>query len=86
MASTSFSLGAYWDSFIKEQVAEGRYGTGTEVVREALRRMEVEEKKFARLKAHVEEGIRQAEAGEFVEDFDIEQVIASAKERAKKSA
>lgn len=71
MASTSFSLGAYWDSFIKEQVAEGRYGTGTEVVREALRRMEVEEKKFARLKAHVEEGIRQADAGEFVAGEEV---------------
>ena len=46
MASTSFSLGKHWDDFIKQKVAEGRYGTGTEVVREALRRMEVEEQKL----------------------------------------
>ncbi|MEO0937902.1 MAG: type II toxin-antitoxin system ParD family antitoxin [Pseudomonadota bacterium] len=67
MASTSFSLGPYWDEFIKKQVAEGRYGTGSEVVREALRRMEIETEKFYKLKAEIDEAIRQADAGETVD-------------------
>lgn len=67
MASTSFSLGPYWDEFIKKQVAEGRYGTGSEVVREALRRMEIETEKFYKLKADIDEAIRQADAGETVD-------------------
>ncbi|MEO0389745.1 MAG: type II toxin-antitoxin system ParD family antitoxin [Pseudomonadota bacterium] len=67
MATTSFSLGPYWDDFIKRQVAEGRYGTGTEVVREALRRMEVETEKRAKLKAHINEGLSDADAGRTVD-------------------
>ena len=77
MASTSFSLGKHWEDFIKQKVAEGRYGTGTEVVREALRRMEIEEQKLDRLRAHVTEGIAQADAGELVEGEEVfERLIA----------
>ncbi|WP_370400108.1 type II toxin-antitoxin system ParD family antitoxin [Sulfitobacter sp. JB4-11] len=81
MATTSFSLGEHWDKFIKEQVAEGRYGSASEVVREALRHMEIERDKLAALRAHVQEGIRDADAGRFVDDFDIQDVIARAKAR-----
>ena len=86
MASTSFSLGPYWDEFLKQQVAEGRYGSASEVVREALRRMEVEEQKLAALRAHIAEGIADLDAGRVVNDFDIEDVIERAKARARKSA
>ena len=86
MASTSFSLGPYWDDFIKAQVAEGRYGSASEVVREALRRMEEDVEKLKALRAHVDEGIRQADAGEFVTDFSIDDVVARALERSKKPA
>ena len=86
MASTSFSLGPYWDEFLKQQVAEGRYGSASEVVREALRRMEVEEQKLAALRAHIAEGIADLDAGRVVSDFDIEDVIERAKARARKSA
>lgn len=81
MATTSFSLGEHWDTFIKEQVAEGRYGSASEVVREALRHMEIERDKLAALRAHVQEGIRDADEGRFVENYDIEDVIARAKAR-----
>lgn len=67
MATTSFSLGEHWDTFIKEQVAEGRYGSASEVVREALRHMEIERDKLAALRAHVQEGIRDADEGRFVD-------------------
>ncbi|WP_299876298.1 type II toxin-antitoxin system ParD family antitoxin [uncultured Sulfitobacter sp.] len=81
MATTSFSLGEHWDKFIKEQVAEGRYGSASEVVREALRHMEIERDKLAALRAHVQEGIRDADEGRFVENYDIQDVIARAKVR-----
>lgn len=86
MASTSFSLGPYWDDFIKAQVAEGRYGSATEVVREALRRMEEDVEKLKALRAHVDVGIRQAEAGQFVDDFSVENVVNRALERSKQRA
>jgi len=70
MATTSFSLGEHWDKFIKEQVAEGRYGSASEVVREALRHMEIERDKLAALRAHVQEGIRDADEGRFVDGAD----------------
>ncbi|MEW9918427.1 type II toxin-antitoxin system ParD family antitoxin [Marimonas sp. MJW-29] len=83
MATTSFSLGPHWDEFIKQQVATGRYGSASEVVREALRRMEDEAQKLQALRDHLAEGQRQAEAVAFVEDFSIENVITRAKDRAK---
>jgi len=77
MASTSFSLGPYWDDFIKRQVAEGRYGTGTEVVREALRRMEDHEKRLAALRAEIQIGLDDLEAGRFIEGpLNVDDIVA----------
>ena len=75
MANTSLSLGEHWESFIKKQIANGRYGSASEVVRDALRDMEVRESKLAALRAHLDEGARQANAGEFVDDFSVEKLI-----------
>lgn len=83
MATTSFSLGPHWDEFIKQQVATGRYGSASEVVREALRRMEDEAEKFAKLKADIEEGIRQAEAGETVDGREVFAQIYAKLEKRK---
>ena len=80
MATTSFSLGAHWDKFIKDQVAEGRYGSASEVVREALRHMEIERDKLAALRAHVQEGIRDADEGRVVGG---EQAMADILDRLK---
>ncbi len=40
MTSTSLTLGEHWETFIKNQVEHGRYGSASEVVRDALRRLE----------------------------------------------
>ena len=40
MATTSMSLGPHWEAFIQKEIASGRYGTASEVVRDALRDME----------------------------------------------
>ena len=75
MATTSLSLGEHWESFIKRQIANGRYGSASEVVRDALRDMEIREAKLEALRAHLDEGARQADAGEFVDDFSVEKLI-----------
>ncbi len=75
MATTSLSLGEHWEAFIKKQIANGRYGSASEVVRDALRDMEVREAKLEALRAHLDEGARQADAGEFVDDFSVEKLI-----------
>lgn len=36
MANTSLTLGEYWEVLIKNQVVSGRYGSASEVVRDAL--------------------------------------------------
>lgn len=40
MATTSLHLGEHWEAFIKNEIASGRYGSASEVVREALKAME----------------------------------------------
>lgn len=75
MATTSLSLGEHWESFIRKQIANGRYGSASEVVRDALRDMEIREAKLEALRAHLDEGARQADAGEFVDDFSVEKLI-----------
>jgi antitoxin ParD1/3/4 len=75
MATTSLSLGEHWEGFIREQISSGRYGSASEVVRDALRDMEERLSQLAALRAHLAEGAAQAERGEFVDDFSIESLI-----------
>ncbi len=76
MATTSMSLGEHWEVFIKNEVASGRYGSASEVVRDALRHMEERNSRLAALRAHLAEGEEQARNGEFVENFSMESLIA----------
>lgn len=68
MATTSLSLGDHWEVFIKNEIASGRYGSASEVVRDALRNLEERKAKLAALRGHLAEGAAQAERGEFVTD------------------
>ena len=76
MANTSLTLGEHWERFIKGEIASGRYGSASEVVRDALRELEDRKSKLEALRAHLGEGAAQAARGEFVEDYSIENVIA----------
>lgn len=76
MATTSLSLGEHWEIFIKNEVMSGRYGSASEVVRDALRHLEEQKSKMDALRRHLSEGERQAQNGEFVEDFSMEGLIA----------
>lgn len=76
MANTSLSLGEHWEIFIRNEVASGRYGSASEVVRDALRSLEERRSKLEALRTHLRQGAAQAERGEFVEDYSIEKVIS----------
>ena len=81
MATTSPSLGSYWENFIREEIAAGHHASASEVVRAALREYEDKRRKVDALQAHVTEGIEQADRGDFVDDFDIETIVSNAAER-----
>ncbi len=75
MATTSLSLGEHWEVFIKNEISSGRYGSASEVVRDALRNLEDRKSKLEALRLHLAEGEEQARRGEFVKDDSIESVI-----------
>ncbi|WP_297971781.1 type II toxin-antitoxin system ParD family antitoxin [uncultured Amaricoccus sp.] len=75
MASTSFSLGEHWETYIRKEVASGRYGSASEVVRDGLRALEERNSRLEALRAHLAEGAEQAARGEFVE-YSLEGLIA----------
>jgi antitoxin ParD1/3/4 len=64
--NTSVSLGNHFEEFIQSKVKSGRYGSASEVIRSALRLLEIEEKKERELIKSLEMG----EQSGFVEDFD----------------
>jgi antitoxin ParD1/3/4 len=82
MATTSLSLGGHWEEFIKQEIESGRYSTASEVVRAALRALEDRGRRLEALRAHLAEGAGQAARKDFLEDFDIDDVIERAKARA----
>lgn len=75
MANTSLSLGLHWEHFIKEEVAHGRYGSASEVVRDALRLLEERKHQLAALRGHLTEGAAQAAKGNFVHDFSVDKLL-----------
>jgi antitoxin ParD1/3/4 len=75
MATTSLSLGEHWEVFIKSEIASGRYGSASEVVRDALRAMEERKSKLDALRHHLAQGAEQARAGEFIDDFSMDTLI-----------
>ena len=75
MATTSLSLGEHWEVFIKNEISSGRYGSASEVVRDALRAMEERKSKLEALRVHLAEGATQAKNVEFVDDFSMDSLI-----------
>jgi antitoxin ParD1/3/4 len=66
--NTSISLGDHFASFVDRQIAEGRYGSVSEVVRAGLRLLEEQEVKLAALRAALQAGERSGPSEPF--DFD----------------
>ena len=70
--NTSIGLSKHFQTFIDGQVAEGRYGSASEVVRAGLRLLEEREARLATLRAALIEG---EESGEPTK-FDIDAFMA----------
>ena len=66
--TTSISLGDHFTDFVEEQVASGRYGSASEVVRAGLRSLEQLETRHQALQKAISVGL---ESG-VVEDFDMD--------------
>jgi len=55
--NTSVSLGDYFEDFVENRIAEGRYKNAREVIRAGLRLLEEEESKIAALRTAMQEGV-----------------------------
>ncbi|GEP52166.1 antitoxin ParD1 [Flavobacterium noncentrifugens] len=64
--NTSILLGDHFNKFISHEVESGRYSSASDVVRSALRLLEIEENKIKWLRNELEIG----EKSGFVENYD----------------
>lgn len=69
--NTSVTIGTHFESFIAEQVREGRYGSASDVVRAGLRLLEERESQLRQLRAALiageESGFVECSVEEFLE-------------------
>lgn len=76
--ATSIILGEHFDKLIAQQVQTGRYGTASEVVRDALRLFEERQAAAQRLNDAIEEGY----ASGFIEQVDWDALDRRAEQAA----
>ncbi|MFM7654485.1 MAG: type II toxin-antitoxin system ParD family antitoxin [Paracoccaceae bacterium] len=67
--NTSIALSDHFAEFLNEQVASGRYGSASEVVRAGLRLLEEREAALADLRAEIAKG----EVSGVAEGFDVDE-------------
>jgi antitoxin ParD1/3/4 len=88
-STLNVSLTAELEEFIEGRVASGRYQTASELVREALRLLELQERDrdlaHAALKKKLKSAAAQAERGELVDgEAFIDKLLASMSQHTKK--
>jgi antitoxin ParD1/3/4 len=66
--TTSIALGEHFTAFLAEQVATGRYGSASEVVRAGLRLLQEREARLTELRAEIAKG----KPSGWIEDFDVD--------------
>ena len=69
--NTSISLGDHFSDFVDRQLAHGRYGSASEVVRAALRLLEEHEVRLEALRAALIEGEQSGPS----EPFDLDRFV-----------
>ena len=72
--NTSILLGEYFENFINEQMATGKYSSVSEVVRAALRVFEQEENKSKSLINELKVGEKSAKIKNFDRNKNLEQL------------
>lgn len=76
--NTSITLGEHFDTFISQQIKNGRYASASEAVRAGLRLLEEREVKLSALRRALEEGEKSGFAeyslSGLIEDLDEESV------------
>ncbi|HWJ28304.1 MAG TPA: type II toxin-antitoxin system ParD family antitoxin [Flavisolibacter sp.] len=77
--NTSVSLGDYFEDFVDNRIAEGRYKNASEVIRAGLRLLEEEENKIVALKSAIQEGIDSGVAKNFDSKKHLQRLKASKK-------
>lgn len=75
MAKTALDLGYHWERFIDDQVKSGRYASADDVVRDALKGLQDQDRKLADVLQHIDEGRQQAENGQFADDDFLDRLI-----------
>lgn len=75
--TTSFALGDHFREFAQRKVAEGRYGSTSDVIRAGLRLLETEEEKLDALRLAIQDGIDSGPP----EAFDVEEFLAERRQR-----
>jgi antitoxin ParD1/3/4 len=84
MQNTPLNIGEHFSAFIEAKIAEGRYGSASEVVRAALRLLEEKEAELEALRAALIEG----ETSGASAPFDFDEFLAGKRSRsnARRSA
>ena len=75
--NTSISLGDHFEQFIHTEIKSGRYASVSEVVRSALRLLEMEETKLKEIRKDLQKG----ESSGWVEDFDPEMQLKALRKK-----
>jgi antitoxin ParD1/3/4 len=77
--TTSINLGDHFQAFIDQQIASGRYGSASEVVRASLRLLEEREHRIEGLRRALIDGERSGDVGE----LDMNKIKSKARRGVK---
>ena len=78
--NTSVTLGEHFDTFVNQQIAQGRFQSVSEAVRAGLRLLEEDEAKLEALRAK----LQASEDSPLVEDFSPQQFLAEMRRNTSK--